>query len=260
MRSRPPLRRAPLHPAPCRRCGGQSIVEFLVLALVLVPLFLTLPLLGKYLDLAHATEQAARYAAFETTVSGPAAPARTEARLAAEIRQRFFSTSDAPIRTGASVGDTHAERNPLWSDHRGQPLIDRFAEQIGVRLERRSNGAPTSAPLAGPAGFELPTETEYTARVSVTPRDIAGLPGFDGLGLQISRHQVVLSGPWSARNPAEVARRLEQGGAAVHPIAPLKLIGDTVGTVLPQLMLDDTIAVGTVQAEIVPCDRLVEGC
>ncbi|MFU2486783.1 hypothetical protein [Thauera sp. WH-1] len=247
-------------PAPWHRCQGQSVVEFLVLAMVLVPLFLTLPLLGKYLDLAHTTEQAARYAAFETTVSGPAVPTRTDAMLAAELRQRFFSTSAAPIRTGSSASDTPAHRNPLWSDHRGQPLIDRFAEQIGVRLERRNNAAPASAPLAGAAGFELPTETEYTARVSVTPRDIAGLPGFDSLGLQISRHQVVLSGPWSARNADEVARRIEQGGALLHPIAPLKLIGDTVGTVLPQLMLDDTIDVGTVRADIVPCDRLLEGC
>ena len=246
--------------APCRCCQGQSIVEFLVLAIVLVPLFLTLPLLGKYLDLAHSTEQAARYAAFETTVFGPAVPARTDASLAAEIRQRFFSTPDAPIRTGASVSDTPAHRNPLWSDHRGQPLIDRFAEQIGVHLERRRNAAPTSAPLAAAAGFGLPTETEYTARVTVKPRDIAALAGFDTLGLQISRHQVVLSGPWSAPNADEVARRIEQGGAQVHPIAPLKLIGDTVGTVLPQLMLDDAIAVGRVRADIVPCDRLVEGC
>ena len=55
------------------RHAGQSAVEFLVLALALLPLFLLLPLLGKYLDLGHATEHAARYVAFESAIAGPAA-------------------------------------------------------------------------------------------------------------------------------------------------------------------------------------------
>ena len=77
--------------------SGQSTTEFLVLALVLVPLFMSLPLLGKYLDLAHTTEQAARYVAFETSVVGPARRPPTAEALAAQIRERIFSTSTAPI-------------------------------------------------------------------------------------------------------------------------------------------------------------------
>ena len=46
---------------PAQRVGGQSTVEFLVLALVLVPLFLIVPLLGKQLDIAQTAASASRY-------------------------------------------------------------------------------------------------------------------------------------------------------------------------------------------------------
>lgn len=52
-----------------QKTGGQAMVELLIVAgLVLIPLFLAIPVLGKYLDIRSSAVQSARYAAWERTV------------------------------------------------------------------------------------------------------------------------------------------------------------------------------------------------
>ena len=38
-----------------RQMRGQALTEFLVISLVLIPLFLLLPVIGKYQDISHAS-------------------------------------------------------------------------------------------------------------------------------------------------------------------------------------------------------------
>lgn len=250
------------HPMPERdAASGQSTTEFLVLALVLVPLFLSLPLLGKYLDLTQATEQAARYVAFETAIQGPARPTPGAGTLASEVRQRFFSLPQAPIlsRSGEASATAHVP-NPLWTDHRGHHLLDDPASRIAVELAAREDSTPAVALLAGPRGLDLPTGNEHAGTIRVTPRDIPGLPPFENLGLAISRHQILLGHTWSAAGSVDYARRIERAGPLAYPIQPLALIGSTVGRILPPLVLDRAIEVGRIDAEILPCDRLEQGC
>ncbi|MHB1372375.1 MAG: hypothetical protein ACYCWL_00630 [Thauera sp.] len=99
------------------RTQGQSTVEFLLLALVLLPLFLIVPLLGKQLDIAQTAASASRYVAFEGTVRHGSSlqPWKSDAELADEVRRRFFSVSTAPVKTGDVAGDFAAHRNPLWT-------------------------------------------------------------------------------------------------------------------------------------------------
>lgn len=94
----------------------------------------------------------------------------------------------------------------------------------------------------------------------MTPRDIPGLPPFENLGLAISRHQILLGHTWSAAGSVDYARRIERAGPLAYPIQPLALIGSTVGRILPPLVLDRAIEVGRIDAEILPCDRLEQGC
>ncbi|MBV2263514.1 MAG: hypothetical protein KUL79_08135 [Thauera sp.] len=250
-----------LPPDACAAQGGQSTTEFLMLALVLIPLLLGLPLLGKYLDLAHATEQAARYVAFETSITGPARRPPTAEAFAAQVRERIYTTSTAPIlSTASSAPATGHPANPLWTDHRGEHLLADPASRIGVDLAARTNAAPASALLAGPHGLDLPAGTEYTGTIQVSARDVPGLAPFDTLGLTIRRHQVLLGHNWAAAGSADYTRRIERAGPFAYPIQPLALIGNTVGRVLPPLVLDEPIEVGRVQAEILPCDRLEQGC
>jgi hypothetical protein len=120
---------------------GQAMTELLVAAsFVLVPLLLLIPLLGKYIDIRHAAIQAARYEAWEYTVwyNGTAGglsddrpngypntlPIKTVGQTEAESMRRFFSDTALPISGDDVAGWDVADRNPLWTDHRGQALWD----------------------------------------------------------------------------------------------------------------------------------------
>jgi len=123
------------------------MTETLITAvLVLIPLLLLIPLLGKYIDIKHATIQSARYQAWEYTVwfssdderDAPLSNAerstgfvdgaknsldnisKTTAQVQIEARRRFFSNplitgtnTPTPIDDGDKTGAwLKAERNP----------------------------------------------------------------------------------------------------------------------------------------------------
>ena len=146
--------RAALPLAPLR-ARGQSTTEFLVLALIIVPLFVLVPLLGKLLDLSHAATVASRYVAFETAIRGPAAD-KDDATLAAEARRRLFGASDAPVKTGDVAGDNARYRNPLWADHHGDSLLPKLDQ--GVVLNRAVRSRTVLPLLLAPfaSSFNLP--------------------------------------------------------------------------------------------------------
>ena len=244
---------------PARRMRGQSTVEFLVLALVLLPLFLIVPLLGKQLDIAQAAASASRYVAFEGTVRhGSSLQSwKSDAQLADEVRRRFFSASTAPVKTDDVAGNFAAHRNPLWTDHRGDALLPSFAANVGAASRRTELTQPTGAVFA--SGMGLDTNNLHTGAVRIALADVAGLAPFDALGLSIERHTTVLVDPWSASGPAAVrdALRGERWnltspfpfGALEAVAAPLKLIP----LVLESTRLPD---IGRVDADIVPGDRI----
>jgi Tfp pilus assembly protein PilV len=144
-------------PKPLKYTSGQAMTETLITsAMVLVPLLLLIPLLGKYIDIKHATIQSARYQAWEYTVwyssdderDAPLSTAerstgfvngngnsldnisKTTAQTQTEARRRFFSETNTPISNGDKTGDWRKdERNRLWTDHRGESLVlDNFSD------------------------------------------------------------------------------------------------------------------------------------
>ncbi|MEE9552364.1 MAG: hypothetical protein V3V89_04900, partial [Gammaproteobacteria bacterium] len=123
-------------------CSGQAMTETLVTAAtVLVPLMLLIPLLGKYIDIKHATIQSARYEAWEYTVwygdqsktpsgfvdgdgSDLVQRVKSPTFLQNESRRRFFSKTDSTIEpTDGSATWGKDDRNPLWTDHHSDSLI-----------------------------------------------------------------------------------------------------------------------------------------
>lgn len=127
--------------------SGQAMTEMIIAAsFVLIPLFLLIPWLGKYIDLHQSAIQAARYEAWEYTVwyndvasEAPAGavdkngsqitmPEKSIAELQAEARQRFFSKAayssipaEADLVNEGSWDITNT--NPLWQDHHGNSLL-----------------------------------------------------------------------------------------------------------------------------------------
>lgn len=238
--------------------NGQATTEFTLLALVLTPLFIAVPLIGKYLDLAQTTEIAARYLAFEATVSEADAAGSSDAALAAEVRTRFFGGGGSPLRSLAGRQDEAARsRNALWTDPHARSLLPAPPADIAVETSRRPLAHALAA--AGADGLALEGGHEHQVVLTVRLQDLSGLPPFDALGLAIRRHQVIHSGAWAAHGPADVSSRIERGGALTYPIAGLKTLDRSAGR-LPALVLDPTPEVGRVHPEIVPCDRLEGGC
>lgn len=271
-----------------RRMYGQSTTEFVVLALVLTPLFLATPLLGKYLDLTQHASQASRYAAFEISVRGPAT-VKDEAVVAAEARRRLFSTSDAPVKTNDIAGDFPGMRNPLWTDFRGDHFLPRFADGITHQAVRESRDAPsnTVAWFAGEDGFKLEDNNLYTARIGVfaeRPRDFKFWSDEPGVDLRMNRQTGILINAWNAASDDEVRDKIENSGPSTPPllipsfslnpldsltdnmreVGPypnwlLKLQGATLG-LLPPLLGEPQPKFGKHDPNIVPCDRLDPPC
>lgn len=111
---------------------GQAIAEFNVTAVfLLVPLFILVPLLGKYIDMKHTSVQAARYMAWERTVWFEEAPKFTstaavkdELILGKETLSRVFGDTDTLVSASDSSGLASDEVNLLWRDNAGRGLVD----------------------------------------------------------------------------------------------------------------------------------------
>lgn len=209
--------------------AGQALTEFLVASIALVPLFLLLPMIGKYQDLSHATMLASRYVAFEATQRNDTVNAwKPEAQLAQEVRRRFFSNSDAPIKTGDAAGNFFAHRNGHWVDVRGNPLLPDIDNAVNVSFgDARSavhggafSGSSSGMPFALASRFGLRARDIYTANVSVR---VANLPAglrfirpFDTLNLEFTRSTSLLLDTWAERGPDQVQDRL--GDSFINPV------------------------------------------
>lgn len=130
---------------------GQAATEFVIAAaFVLVPLFLTVPLLGKYIDIKHAAIQQARFSAWEYTVwfgqseyimdgveSNQSAGVKKYAQTATEGFEYFFSDRTAPDY-GSSSASTDID--PLWKDHRGISLFQ--LKDIKTEISEKQTPVP----------------------------------------------------------------------------------------------------------------------
>ncbi|MFT5532428.1 MAG: hypothetical protein ACI8WM_003168 [Burkholderiaceae bacterium] len=254
---------------------GQSVVEFLVLSVALVPLFLLFPMIGKYQDIRHATQMASRYAAFDATTRNDIQSVdgwKPEAQLADEIRRRFFSNSDAPIKTYDVAGDFDANRNLAWRDPYNHPLIARFSD-VGLSfgngssthaggLSAASDSAPFNrVPLTNAAAMGLQTPGIYTANVSVKlanlPAGIKSVVPFDAIDLSMQRHTSLLFEPWSSPSPQETENRFGK-------LAPVPTLASGVtpfialGTGIVDMFKVSPPELGNLQKwrDVVPQDRL----
>lgn len=243
-----------------RQCG-QSSVEFVALSFVLVPLMLIVPLLGKYMDIAQTTAVASRYVAFEGTTRNTSSVDgwKSDAELAQEVRRRFFSNSDAPLKTNDAAGDFNAHRNTLWFDHRNDPLLPEFDQNIQVSTTKESFGQPVGAIFA--SNFGLSEVNLYTGHVNVGIADVADLEPFDAIGLSVNRHTALLTDPWSASGSNAVRSKVKNAGAA-FPYQALQVVATPV---IPLIQLFEKLPggapppdIGRVSPDRVPADRLAK--
>lgn len=84
---------------------GSSMTEFAVLTLVMLPIMMGIPMVGKMIDLKQTTINASRYAAWEATVSD-------DYNVADQIDSRFFKDSESAIKTQNVAPASHR----LWGE------------------------------------------------------------------------------------------------------------------------------------------------
>ena len=254
---------------------GQALTEFIVIAFALVPLFLIVPLIGKYQDISHATQMASRYVAFDATVNNDdiaGSHFKTADQLAGEVRRRFFSNVDAPIKTNDTAGNFDAHRNPLWTDTTGKPLIADFDNDVCVTFGAPDgtycSGATTGSGGYGGNGaspflsfvrstFGLQERGVFTGAVHVTLANIPDLKPFDSINLVMTRHTSLVPNPWTASSVASGEATIQPAVPtaavqAIQPVVDALIETGEVGQITSGPRLGDM----ALQRDMVPPDRL----
>ena len=218
---------------------GQALTEFLVVALALIPLFLLLPLIAKYQDISYAVQMASRYVAFEaTTRNDTNSTWKSPEQLTGEVQRRFFSNADAPVKTADTAGNFLAHQNLFWRRPDGTPLIADFNTDVSVSFGPGGNPAQTAAfssandgapfsPVAAQLG--LKAKGIYTGHVTVKlanlPAGLKAYEPFDAINLSISRRTSVVVDGWQAKDPLQVASRIDNiklvPGTSLRKVAPV---------------------------------------
>ena len=190
-------------------------------------------MMAKYQDIAHATQLASRYVAFDAfTRNDSVGTAKPESQLADEIRRRFFGNAEAPIKTDDVAGNFLAHQNLFWRGPTNDALIRDFNSDVRVSFGAGNSPAHDAGfqPASDGVTFTLHDQLAlrargvYTANVSVA---LANLPAglkffepFDRINLDVGRSTSVAVDPWAARDPAQVEARVARH-PAVFPAGQL---------------------------------------
>lgn len=266
------------------------MVEFLIAAtLVLIPIFLIVPLLGKYIDMKSTTIQAARYAAWERTVwfghANWSAAEKTDQRIQREIQRRFFSdTATAKLQSsdGGAAGWGGSGPKPLWRDRAGNPMLvnyDSDVTQGNVRGETPGLINDILDPVVSAisfvggilgAAFVLDMDSLYTSTVNV--QTVATRPIGQVLGTAsgqtfavptplFQERNVLIANGWSANGASRVKTQTEgltpTSFLQRSPISDILTIIQWVSVAFaPELNPNHLKLGGEVKPDIVPADRL----
>jgi hypothetical protein len=255
--------------SPYRRERGQATVEFIVGAMVLVPLFIGMVIVARYLDIKSTTVQASRYAAFEraTNLGRP-----TDAEIERKMRARLFTISDAPVQSndGLGNGDAWRNENMNWRDHSRTPdrLIARPSD-VTLRTTEANVPGAAGAGVQSVVGaldsigsvtgsrFDVNRRAYYTSTVSVRLANLTSLPApLNNLNLTLTDRTTVLGDVWHSSGPTNVAQRT----GAMVPSRLFTPINSVLRPVRSALSIFepafDQLCLGQIDPEIVPLDRL----
>jgi len=280
---------APLKPR--RHQRGQALAEFTIAAaFVLIPLFLMIPLLGKFLDMKATTIQAARYAAWERTAwygnSDWAVGQKSDEQIRYEVQQRFFADAPtAPLRSTDQTSSSTVGGKPLWHDHAGQSMLASYSAGAGIgtqtpgTLDAVFGWVASAVNLIGSilgTQFKLDMKSLYTSTVNLNTAQTSAVSlatGADKSGFTapnfLMKHVLVANG-WSANGPERTDQHpkgvfVNSQTQGLAPLSlgqrdPVKQIVSTIqkfaGTIVEELKDDSLRLGGVIKPDDVPPDRL----
>jgi len=183
---------------------GSAMTEFIAMGAVLIPLFLAIPLIGKYHDIGYAAQITARNAAWRSTV------------VDAGISGKSVSSSDRGQMDTQSAGvyfSNEAVQFGNYTFHDQTALITDPAN--AVSLTSRDGNAPSSPFSMQPAALvrsrlgvnESPIrifEASVTTSAAPAPLDTI-------TALTIRRHAATLTSPWAAVSGTDTQSKINDG-------------------------------------------------
>ena len=137
---------------------GQALTEVLVSLIFFAPVFLLVPIIGKYLDIKQKTIEASRYAVWERSVwSDPGSVwdsgenTKNDEEIGTEVDRRFFGHLSQLISDKSAFSHNGIVENPMWT------TVD-TAIDTGSNTTQNNN-APTSLELPILNGVKVGTKT-----------------------------------------------------------------------------------------------------
>ena len=250
---------------------GQSMVEMIVLCLVLVPLFLLIPILGKYIHIKQTAQQATRAAAWEATAS-PSYAVPDRNRVRPQLIARHFGSADAPIVSQAPAGTAERLEAPLLNTFSNQPLLQRSDIALGAyRNEAESGlmGKLGSVIAKLPGNFPPNERGLVTASMDLRLRDLrladgsaaAYLEPFDTIGLRMTSSSTLLTDAWNAAGAGISGNHPRSVKKQVRSMVPTSHLGDVSSSLsgasfLPMVGAIGDLEIGKIDPDVVPMDKL----
>lgn len=230
---------------------GQALTEMAILSVVLIPLLLLIPLLGKYAHIQQNTQQAARAAAWEATVVRDYEMAELDRGYQqALLIDRHFGHADTPITTGPatpSEGDAGLGGS-MYNTHTDHPLLER--EDIALRDYQLEDQVDLTGTVAGwipdwlPGEFPPSRNGMVTSYLQVNPRNLRYADGsaassvnlrpFDNINLEFAASHTLLVDPWSAAGSGLTSDRRRSAYQQVRTLVPstnLSIFGDWMDSI-----------------------------
>lgn len=237
--------------------AGQSMTEFVVALVVLVPLFLAVAYAGKYGDLQSAANQASRYAAFQRAIE-PEESRLAGTKIEDQMRRRFFvdgKYKDGKLRSDDSAVPLKKEEGlpALWRDASFGALLQKLDD---VKLTwaagsmRKPPGLDSAAKLTT---LENTTRGAHVANVEISlinkMDQASGKPEL----LRIAAATAAVGDRWASSGNGHTDSTTKK----LLFSDDIALIGDAMNVFLWVFEGDGhDIELGCVKSDTVPRDRL----
>lgn|SRR5690606_10396177 len=216
---------------------GQALTEMAILSVVLIPLLLLIPLLGKYAHIQQNTQQAARAAAWEATVVQDYEMGGLDRdQQQVLLIDRYFGHADVPITTapGAPTDGDVRLGGSMYNTHTDQPLLER--EDIVLGEYQFEDQLDLTGTITGwipdwlPGEFPPSRNGLVTAQLQINPRNLRYADGspatsvnlrpFDDINLEFAASHTLLADPWSAAGSGLTSDRRRSAYQQVRTLVP----------------------------------------
>ncbi|CAH0441190.1 TadE family protein [Ralstonia pseudosolanacearum] len=236
---------------------GQAATEMVVATAFLLPLFLSIVYVARYIDIKQTTVQASRYVAFERAID-PSSK-RKDSDLANEVRTRFFASGNrfnGNINSVAFVAGTPGtdEDNSFWSDQSGKRLLNSFTDVNVFTANRPAPGKISGIVSKSTAAlFGLNTKGFVIGNVEATLQNVDGFDPLAAIDMRIGATTAILGDTWGANGAGQVRTRIRK-------TVPASYLGSALNTfawfLTPFESAFSSYDFGCINPDVVPKDRL----